>query len=119
MIDVKPPEYETTDIYNPTDLNAPGYKRMPEKPKDNVMCVFSDMIKFMELFDMVGIEYEQQGNELWIDAHYSDGKDGFIVKFYEDESFAEFDYIGVDEGTQLHEISKTLKDILAEMRKRK
>ena len=30
MIDIKPPEYETTDICNPVDLNTPGYKRMPE-----------------------------------------------------------------------------------------
>lgn len=99
MIDVKPPR--------------------EEKPKDNVMSLFSDMIKFMELFDMIGIEYEQQGNELWIDANYSDGKDGFIVKFYDDESFKEFDFIGINEGTQLREISKTLKEILREMRKRK
>lgn len=95
MIEIKPPEEEST----------------------------SDYTRFMELFDKLGIEYEKQGYELWIKPHYSDGKDGFIIKFYDDGSFKEFDYIGLKpenaQAKELHEISKTLKDILREMRKRK
>lgn len=88
------------------------------KPPEDERELSLDLVAFMELFRIVGIEYERQGNELWIDAHYSDGKDGFIVKFYDDESFKEFDYIGMNKS-DLHAISKTLKGILDKMRKRK
>lgn len=79
--------------------------------------------KFIKLFTDLKIDYEEQGNELWIDRFCADGKDGFIIKFYDDGEFKDFDYIGLrPENAQikeLHELNKTLKDILKEMRKRK
>lgn len=115
MIDLKPPEYETTDIYNPTDLNTPGYKQI----NDNRLWEHcSDMLKFKLLFDEIGIEYEQVGNELEIAPIHFDGKDGLIVKFFDNQQFKEFDDIGMHDR-ELHSISITLKDILREMRKRK
>lgn len=109
MIDIKPPEGEILEGHFTEEQKQTCLDYVRRK---------GDLQKFMVLFDQVGIEYEMQGNELWIDAHYSDGKDGFIVKFYDDHSFKEFDYIGMNKS-DLHEISKTLKDILREMRKRK
>lgn len=85
----------------------------PEKP-------LTDILKFIVFFEQVGIDYESVDNELWIDPHYSDGKDGFIIKFYDDGSFKEFDYIGLKpenaQAKELHEISKTLKEILKVIR---
>lgn len=107
MIDVKTPEEE-----KPINL----FYRQLENGN-------TDLQKFINLMIEVGIVFEQQGFELWIDSHYSDGKDGFIIKFYEDGTFKEFDYIGLRlENAQtkdLHELNKTLKEILREMRKRK
>lgn len=77
----------------------------------------SDLAKFKVFFDEMGIEYEQVGYELEIAPHYFDGRDGLIVKFYDDESFNEFMDIS-PRDIELHEISKTLKEILREMRKR-
>ena len=57
--------------------------------------MMTDIKKFKKLFKEIGIEYKQVGKELEIDPFYSDGKDGFIVKFYDDGSFKDFDYIGV------------------------
>lgn len=79
--------------------------------------------KFIKLFTDLKIDYEEQGNELWIDRFCADGKDGFIIKFYDDGEFKDFDYIGLKpenvQAKELHEISNTLKEILREMRKRK
>lgn len=107
MIDIKPPEEE-----KPVNL---FYQQLENG--------ITDLQKFKNLMNEVGIVFEQQGFELWIDSHYSDGKDGFIIKFYEDGTFKEFDYIGLKpenaQSKELHELNKTLKDILKEMRKRK
>ncbi len=107
MIGIKPPEEE-----RPVNL---FYQQLENG--------ITDLQKFINLMNEVGIVFEQQGFELWIDSHYSDGKDGFIIKFYEDGTFKEFDYIGLrPENAQikeLHELNKTLKYMLKEMRKRK
>lgn len=107
MIDIKTPEEE-----KPVNL---FYQQLENG--------ITDLQKFKNLMIEVGIAFEQQGFELWINSHYSDGKDGFIFKFYDDESFKEFDYIGLKpENTQikeLHELNKTLKEILKEMRRGK
>ena len=116
MIDIKPQEEETTDICNPVDLNTPGYKRMLD---DSLWDSCSDMLKFKLLFDEIGVEYEIVGNEIEINPNHFDGKDGLIIKFYdENQQFKEFDDIS-PRDKELHEISKTLNGILAEMRKRK
>ena len=115
MIDVKPPEYETTDILNPVDLNTPGYKQSD----DSIWAHCSDMLKFKLLFDDIGVEYEIIGNEIEIKPNHFDGKDGLIIKFYdENQQFKEFDDISPRDKA-LHEINKTLKEIHREMRKRK
>ena len=94
MIDVKPPEEVT--------LN-------------------NDLSDFKEFLSSHGINYSQAGDELEIDSHDANAKEVILIKFFEDGSFAEFDYIGSEvlNTHYIREISKTLKDILREMRKRK
>lgn len=90
------------------------------KPPDKEL---SGKDKFIKLFTDLNIDYEEQGNELWIDSFWSDGKDGFIIKFYDDGEFKDFDYIGLKtenvQANEIYELNKTMKEILREMRKRK
>jgi hypothetical protein len=115
--------FDANDKPSMKKLKERSSKMIDIKPPEEEVKRKTELREFEDFLASMGIMVDQQGDELWIDAAYADGKDGFIIKFSERGSFQEFDYIGlIPENVQakeLHEINITLKAILTEMRKRR